>query len=62
MRKFSFVWLIALALCFLAGYAAYQTAVIVRDVVLGPDSDCQSQSDSGCRKFELLPKRHSDRR
>lgn len=48
MKKMTVVSLVTLVLCFLAGYLAYQTAVVVRNLIVGRQADCRTAGETGC--------------
>lgn len=48
MKKMTVVSVLTLILCFLIGYVAYQTAYLVKTLVVGPQTECRAETDAGC--------------
>ncbi len=46
---------VALLLCFLIGYAAFQTAFLVESWIAGSFSDCKSDRDPNCNENAEKP-------
>jgi len=48
MKKNSVLYLIAVLLCFLVGYAAFMTVDLVRTLIADSQYDCRSDRNAGC--------------
>jgi hypothetical protein len=56
MKKMTVVSLITLVLCFLAGYLAYQTAIVVKNLIVGRQAECRTADENGCQDRESVRK------
>ena len=55
MKKNTVLSVVTIFLCFLIGYAAFQTAELIRSLVTETMSDCKSNRNSGCNNNPEMP-------